>query len=540
MPGMKINVFSGVVPRLPESLLPDHKATIAQNCDLAYGELRQAKSPFLVTALANAAKSVYTEDGQAFYTWTVDVDAVRSPMASDTFNRLYYTGDGFKVTTRSNMAANGGVPGTAYLVGVPRPTLAPSIAAAAPTSGATTETSAYTFVYVNIYNEPGPPSDPTLVTTDVGAARTITLRKDAMAAYVPLKWAYVYRTPTGSTNATYYYVGKVDLTAVAAGATTTFVDDIPAAKLAEPLGSLNAYPPPQDLKGLMTLPNGILCAWRANELWFSEAYKPWSWPPAYVKTLPHNIVGGLAMGSGAVVMTVTVPFLVSGVSPDAMTPYKVNVAQAGVSKWAIAQVGEQVIFASHDGLVTISGASGSLAQGQYLFTREVWRTKYAAGLTTMRFAVWDGRLIVFSSAGSFTPFMIHFDEAEGVMTELPNFVATCAFTSQLSDQCYTVNGSNLYQFAGDTAWSATWQSREAIQPAPINFGFAQAVSTGTWTLNLIADDVVVHTEVINTDGTNNFRLPDGYLAYRFKVKLVGTGRFRELRIATTGKALGQL
>ena len=540
MAGFKITQFSGIVPRVPESLLPEHMATIAQNCDLAYGELRHAKSPFLVSALSAAAQSIYTEDGLTFYSWASDVDAVRAPLAKDNYNRLYFTGDGFKVASRGNMAPAGGPPPSAYLVGVPRPTVAPTIAAPAATSGSTTETCAYVFVYVNAYDEPGPPSDPTLVTTDIGSTRTLTITKDVMGAYVPLKYAYIYRTPTGSTNATYYYVGKVDLTTVAAGATTTFADNVPAAKLAEPLSSLNAYPPPQDLKGLMALPNGILCAWRANEIWFSDAYRPWSWNPANVKTTTHNIVGGLAVGSGAVITTVTTPYLLSGVSPDAMTASKINASQAGVSKWAIAQVGDIAIFASHDGLVTISGASASLAEGQSLFTRDVWRQRCAAGLATMRFAVWDGRLIAYSSAGAFTPFMIQFDEASGVMTELPAFQAACSFTSQLSDQCYFVNGSNLYQFAGADAWSATWQSREAVTPAPLNLGFAQAVSTGAWTLQLYADGALVHTENIAADGTNEFRLPDGYLARRFKLQITGKGRFRELRMATTAKDLARV
>lgn len=94
MAAFKFNIFSGLRPKLPESLLTNGAATIAQNCDFAYGELRNVKGGFGLLTLSNAASSIYTEDGLSFYSWTTDVNAVRSPMVSDKFNRLYYTGDG--------------------------------------------------------------------------------------------------------------------------------------------------------------------------------------------------------------------------------------------------------------------------------------------------------------------------------------------------------------------------------------------------------------------------------------------------------------
>ena len=44
------------------------------------------------------------------------------------------------------------------------------------------------------------------------------------------------------------------------------------------------------------------------------------------------------MPSGALITTAQYPYLISGVSPDAMTASKLNVEQAGVSKWSITSV----------------------------------------------------------------------------------------------------------------------------------------------------------------------------------------------------------
>jgi hypothetical protein len=652
MAASKVKLFSGLKPRLPESLLPEGAATIAQNCDFAYGELRNTKAGFALNTMLNNPKSIYTDDGLAFYTWSVDVNAVRSPIANDQFNRMYYTGDnGFKVANRLGQRATGGVPSSSYLVGVPRPTVAPSLAVqpasdvssvnadivfkfhyeyggikyqeqvispaminntqfgftppsasgltpsqafpvvrmtanwkadssqvfdiytdnstfqgtgglyslsvAKDTSGSTytltlttgikesdKEARAYVFTYVNSYGEEGPPSDPALVTTSPVINVNVTITKDSVSGYAPITQARVYRTPTGSTIANYFYVGTV-----AIGGNPgqfTFTDNVKAEMLNEELLSLNYYPPSQALTGLMALPNGILCAWKGNELHFSEAYKPWAWPPAYVKPLPNAITGGIPAGSGAVITTAAQPYMLSGVSPDSMTATRLNVDQAGVSKWSIAVLNGQVVYASNDGIVTINGAQGSLAQSQQFFTREVWRSLYSLGLSSMRFAVWDGRLVVFSSDNLFTPFMVRFDEADGTMTELPNLLASCAFISQLSDQFYYGYGNQLYQFNGGIEQSAVWQSREVVIPKPLNFGIAQALVTGTWVLELWAyvknpatgvwGYQLKHTQNL-TDGLTNFRLPSGYESDRYRLKLTGKGRFRELTLAQTAREL---
>jgi hypothetical protein len=635
--------FSGIRPRVPESLLPEANATIAQNCDFAYGELRNTKGGYLVNSMSNSPTSIYTDDGLTFYTWTNDVNAVRSPLAKDTYSRMYYTGDsGFKVADRTGTRLSGGVPSSSYLVGVPKPINAPTLTTLLPVIDSTTttyyyrfhweyggtkyqeqfipvtqtdtnnwdllapekdtdtpeqavgvlrvtgihtadgtqtfdlysnnssykstgglysldavstgglyfhaaltvaiqesdkESRAYVYTYVNNYDEEGPPSAPQEVTTAPTIGATVSVVLDSISGYVPIKEIRVYRTATGSTIADYFYSGSITVSGQSSG-TFTYSDTNGAALLNEPLTSTYYYPPSQSLVGLMTLPNGILCAWTGNELWFSEAYKPWAWPPSYIKPLTHAIVNGVAFGSGAIITTVTNPYIISGVSPDSMTASRLNVDQAGVSKWSIAAANGTVIFASHDGLVTINGATGSLASSEQFFTREVWRTKYASGLSSMRFAVWDGRLVVYSGSAAFTPFMIRFDEADGTLTDLPNYSASCSFTSPLSDQLYYASGTGVYQFNGGSDQSASWQSREIVIPTPTNFGFAQAVVTGSWDIKFYADGVLKLTKSV-TEGTTNFRLPSGFKSQRWKIAVTGSGRFRELRVANTAAELAR-
>jgi hypothetical protein len=682
--GLKLDRFAGLVPRLPDTLLPPTAATVADNCDFAYGELRHAAGNATEHALANNAASIYTDDGVAFYSWPDDVNAVRSPMANDTFNRLYYsTPVDVRVGTRAAMSPSGGAPPTSYRVGVPKPATAPSVALAdAITSdvsltnagvlpvyqhgvGAATEfhagdvsaglvtlsitlphpgsvallvtcqslsanpgdgfnvqmlveyegdtvlsqsdsgiasynephfasnsvdlsagthsftlkvgndwtegwwvlgqfsltllpvqiigedlpdapppvivTRAYAYTLVNIYGEEGPPSAPVMFTFPLG---TVDVLIDYIApslspttGYAPIQEIRIYRTPDGSSIAEYFYVGSIAVTPGASSQLFTFNDAVPSNELNEALASTNYYPPDPGLVGLMMLPNGILMAWKGNELHFSEAYKPWAWPPQYVLTFgDYQIVGAVAVGASALVTTTGFPFMVAGVSPDSMTYSKLNIQQAGVSKWALADVGGQIVYASHDGIVAFDGGLPTMTFSDNYFTRDVWRARYAAGLATMRFAVWDGRLLVYSSAAAFTPFMISLDEARGAMTELPGLVAQCSFVSPVADQCFIVNGADLRRFAGGPALTASWTSRTFVLNAPCNFSVAQAVCSGSWTVRFYADGVLRHTQA-GLSGNVTFRLPSGFLSDRWQFAIQGTGAFRELRVAETAADL---
>jgi hypothetical protein len=651
-PPIKLDQFSGLIPKTPASLLPGNAATVAQNCDFGYGELRNTNDGAALTALANAAQSIYTEDGLLFFSWPTDVNAARSPIAADQWNRLYYTnGSDFRVASRDLMTTTGGAPAASYRVGVPRPTVAPTLSAvqppnpatasftasffyesggikyqgtnvalntitagsqwtfvlpsiqtgtpsgalpqielvardgsgnitfdiyteassftgtsdnaadwnlslSAPTSGSTytlnltasaqqganQEAVAFTYTYVNIYGEEGPPSDPTIITHEIGLEIDVTVRLDAFSAdYAQVSQIRIYKTPSGSSTAAYFYSGSVSILALGGGPTWVFKDTTKSADLGEQLVSTGYYPPPANLTGLMSLPNGILAGWVDNALYFCVAYKPWAWNPAYELTFPNRIIGAMAMGSGMVLNTTAQPYVISGTTPDAMTAAPLNITHAGVSKWGIANVNGQVMYASHEGIVVVVGALGSMTYSDRFFTRDVWKQKYEAGFASMRFAHWDGRLLVYSSTNAFTAFMLKFDEAGGTMTELPNFNAACTFISPISDGLYYVNGSTAYQFNGGAALAATWKSREAVIPGTVNFGAAEVLCTGSWTLTMFTDNedgVLVQRWQRTVSGNQRFKLPSGYRSRRMQLSISGTGRFREFRMGESFRTVG--
>lgn len=154
----------------------------------------------------------------------------------------------------------------------------------------------------------------------------------------------------------------------------------------------------------------------------------------------------------------------------------------------------------------------------------------------MRFSVWDGRLIVFSSISAFTPFMIRLDEAAGAMTDLPELVAQTAFVSPESDQCFYARGRYIFRFNGGVDQVALWQSRELVLPAPDNFGVCKALIEGAWTIGFYADGVLRYSKSLTT-GETTFRLPAGFKSDRWKFAIQGIGRFREMAVARTPNQL---
>ena len=450
-------------------------------------------------------------------------------------------------TSDSSFASSGGIYQLGFLP-VSSGSMTFNVVLSTQIKDANKETRAVCYTFVNIYGEEGAPSPPNTTTTDPTLGETVQCTLDTVTGYAPIKEIRVYRTPSGSAIAEYFYAGSINVLSQPPGV-YTFADTASPATLNEPLTSLYYYPPNQSMVGLMSLPNGILCGWYDNKLCFSEAYKAWAWPPSYIQPVTHAIVGGVAYGSGALITTLTAPWIVSGVSPDSMTVSKLNVDQAGVSKWSIGVANGTLMYASNDGIVALNGAAGSLAASEVFFTREVWRTRIGSGLSSMAFGIWDGRLVVFSTTNAFTPFMIRFDEADGTMTDLPLHIAACAFTGLMSDQMYYAYGTGVYQFNGGTAQTGVWQSAELVIPRPLNFGAAQALVTGSWSIELWAWIKNKTTNVWEwqlkltkavTDGTTEFRLPGGYSSDRYKIKATGTGRFRELLIATSFEDLKQL
>ena len=109
-----ITKFSGMAPSISPKLLPEGFGTEVKNLDTRFGDFRPFYTPATVESATAGATLYRFATNSTFITNVNDVDYARGPLASDTTERTYYTGDGLpKVTDINSVVRTLGVPKSA-------------------------------------------------------------------------------------------------------------------------------------------------------------------------------------------------------------------------------------------------------------------------------------------------------------------------------------------------------------------------------------------------------------------------------------------
>jgi hypothetical protein len=475
MPYIKVEDFSGIVPRTGPTRLEVNQAQAANNVKLQSRELRSWALPTLeYVPTTPAVQTIYHIDspsGEKYWLeWATDVDMVPGPVADINEFRYYYTGDGLPKKTNYALATTSGTgtrpfPDAWLYMGVPNPTGAPTLVASS--SAGTVETRAYVYTYVSTFGsvkeESGPSPAATVTVTTSGATVTVSAFTAPPTTGYNITHRRIYRTITGATTISYNFVAEIPL------ATTSYVDSLTVAQLGSELPSLFWSPPPADLKGLVALPNGILAGFIGNQVWFSEPYYPHAWPEQYMMTVDYPIVGLGVYETNLVVCTTRFPYLISGVSPVSMSQQKLPIPQPCVSKKSIASDQYGVLYASPNGLVSLGSGSQDVITVP-LYTRDEWQdlnpysmvgaiyNNMYMGFTSVN-AVIQGIVI---SRGDIPP-LVHFD-----------FPTRSLFIDRSTSDLYAVNNldNKVYHLDASLVNFTTyeWKSKKFALPNPSNFG----------------------------------------------------------------------
>jgi len=139
----KLITFGGKAPRVSPRLLADTLAQTATDVNLESGRLVPVKENSTVdpsngvSTLANTTKQSifkYTDSPERWLQFDEDVDVVRGPIAGDTNDTIYWSGQSFPRMGRSDIVLGGApYPNAFYRLGIPAPTAAPTVAITAPT-----------------------------------------------------------------------------------------------------------------------------------------------------------------------------------------------------------------------------------------------------------------------------------------------------------------------------------------------------------------------------------------------------------------------
>lgn len=385
------------------------------------------------------------------------------------------------------------------------------------------ESRAYVYTYVTDLGEesaPSPPSDPVVIYETDTVNLTSMANPPADGRVYNQK--YIYRTVTGTNVTNYLFVGSVSAT------TTDFSDDKTVSQLGEVIGTENFDNPPSNLKGITSFPGGILVGFFDNVLCMSEPGYPHAWPVDYRQTTDYPIVGVGVFGNSILVVTEGKPYVATGVHPRSVSMRRVDVMQACVSKRSIQAVGDAVLYASPDGLVSASASGFSVVTRDYL-RKEDWQNYYP---DTIVGAVHDNRYFGFYFTGTERKCFI-FDPSDPKRGLVDSTVsARGTFYDPLSDKLYVTDGSNVQEWDGGIDLEYTWRSRELRAGWPVNLSAARVQADQypvTFTLiDADSDQIIARRTVVSREP---FRLPAGRLYNRFYIEVSAPSSTAIQRIA---------
>lgn len=602
MVALKLQNFGGMVPSMDARLLPPGNASLSQNTWVYNGSLEGLPSPVVVHTLVSptAVKTFripydkYGKDNITDSYWlefeSANVDIVTSPTASDTYERYYWAGEGTEpmYNTKARIASSS----ASFKLGIPAPTVAPGLSVSG--GGAPTETRAYVYTWVSEYGEEGPPSPPTTVTGNANGSWDLTFTAPGAAATGRnLTHTRVYRTITGSSGSTtYYLVTEITIGTLSHGDTASTVTVAGNNVLASTFWT----GPPTDLMGMISMPNGMIAGFRANEVWFCEPYRPHAWPVTYTVAVDSPIVGLGALGQTLIVCTTVSPYAVSGVNPATMSISKIATYEPCLSRGSIVSTLRGVIYASQNGLV-LATPGGVVNASRNLISKDVWLdaenfldvgTLKGAVLNDSNYYCWGSpsgdvfeetafEMTAFldtNYAGAYVGAMIDVADSRVAYTKLTSATPTLnCFTDQWTGEVMLIRDGkvNWLDMAPSRARSSyIWRSKTLETPNQRNFqalrtyfdtpatAGAGTFAQGWWDdadqwddtliwndgaafgyVRLYGDGVLRWERELRQSG-DLMRLPAGYKATYWEVEVESSVPVYSVEVSTAAKELGSV
>lgn len=275
----------------------------------------------------------------------------------------------------------------------------------------------------------------------------------------------IYATITGASGETEYrlWADNVSIGATSYGAAYS-ATAIAAATL---LPSVTWAQPPVGLTGLISLANGINVGFAGNEVCFSEPYYPHAWPSGYRQALAHNPVALGAFGTTVVVATDGTPYTISGVDPATMGggAQKIDEAWPCVSKRGMVSASFGVMYPTRQGLVLIGHGGAQIATREF-YTEEEWRNVMPA---TFKAAAKDNKYYAAYDADDTFSYVIIIDKTEFASVTVGNYKCARLWTDPLTGTLYAVIEDKIYEWDSTDAEKTLydWMSKEFLLPYPL-------------------------------------------------------------------------
>lgn len=482
-----ITTMRGEIPRDADGLLPQSNSTYAENCHFDRGVITpltadiDASVAFTFTPL-----SVFHYFDGYWFAWDHDVDVIRSPIAQDPYNRIYYTDGEYPKLTSADIALVGdNLPSAYYRLGVPAPETAIGISAVTPPNDdegnpvidddpTNDETRYYCETYVTAYGEEGPPGPASadVEITAPGSSVTLSLAAPPAGNY-NITRRRIYRTVTTTSDAEFLEIVELDI------AVTSYVDSLASDELTATLETEDYLMPPDNMIGLCAMNNGISVGFAGNEIMFSMPYLPYAWPDAYKLSTYDNIVAIASVDTAVVAGTEGVPVVFSGITPSNISEKPIQLNQACLSKRSMVSMLGFVLYAGPAGIVKVTATGAGSVATANVMTREQWQ---AFNPSTVR---------AWSVGGNYIGLYDYDGDGDGVYDTVRGFfydpnnndlrrltnTFDAAYADPQSDLLYVAKGGELWvSQASQTPLSMRWRSKVFHVPQGSSYSVCRVMS----------------------------------------------------------------
>ena len=497
MTTLSLSNFNGLIPRTGPANLDPTNAQIAVNTRLQSGEIKSWKGKTVeYQTIQEGVQTIFKLEGPsgegAWAEWTVDTDVVFSPMADLKEHRFYYSEAGICKKSNWTMAHDGldgtPVPRNWLYLGVPRPNKAPhATATRTDTSPENTEERAYVYTYVSTFGgvkEESAPSDACNVTSDIVGGKVVFDEFPvAPTEHYNITALRLYRAVIGASEISYMLVdeftvvnGEVDTSKRSLNGVRfedgKYSDTRKTEQLGIVLESMYYEEPPEGLRGLVNMPNGMIAGFVGNQVWFCEPYLPHAWPSTYMLTTDAQIVGLGVYGNTLVVCTERQPFTIAGTHPAAMTQEKLPMLQPCVNKRSIAYDQYGVLYASSNGLVVIAGGQMDVFS-RPLFTREGW-LEYNP--VVMVGSMYNNNYLCGYQQGNASGMFV-FARGDTPALIKVEFDPVCLFVERITGYVYGLSHADGIVYHLDASSTKlmgyTWKSKMFVYPRSVSFSCAK-------------------------------------------------------------------
>ena len=543
---LAVSTFKGQNNAFAPRLINTEQAQKATNCIVRNGNLMPRKGNSNVTpapTIANNAKTIFLYQGTHWFSWPVDVDVVDSPIAEDEYDRAYYTGDGVPRYTNSSIATGAGVqPFANNTLGLDYPDAFsasvtyhdqsndlngqdPNDFESEPESGYLNletdddETRFYVCTYVTDFGEESAPS---VVSQELNIfceddSVTLTFSDTGGFGTQKISRRRIYRSATSGDVTQFFLVDELPVS------TDTYTDTKSVYELGAELETEEYAKPPENMSGLIATSNGVVIGFVGNTVVPSEPYLPYAYPLAYRQTLQDKIVAMAEMSSGVVIATEDKPVIMQGTLPDSFTMTVIDAALPCVSKRSMVDMGEAAIYASHEGLVSISQG------GAQLITKDLLSEDYWQSLDPSTVQGYRYNEFYVGFYGGTAGFV--FDLRRGDFFEL-DFYADAGYFDSASGTLYLMVDDELVKFDAGAALDYEWISKQFDINA-ITFSCMKVFAN-----NLSATNVILHVDgeqlaSFPLVGADPFvRLP-AFRGSRLHIELSGSDEIESIALATS-------